>query len=766
MAQVTEIDLNVSDKELQNISEETGTGLSVDELKNIRAYFEKEGRNPRDIELQALGQAWSEHCCYKSSKYYLKKYLFHLTAPQNLYVIKEDAGLVEFDEDHAYAVALESHNHPSAIEPYGGSMTGIGGILRDVVCMGAQPVALIDPLFFASPTTDQSLVPKGVKHPRFIFSGVVDGIRDYGNRVGIPTVCGMTQFHPGYLGNCLVNVGCVGVVPKKDIIYSRVGNVGDLYVLAGGGTGRDGIHGVTFASKELDDESENSSRSAVQVGDPIMKEPLTHACLEVNEKKIITGMKDLGGGGLSCVVGEMALAGGFGADVELDKVHLKEQNMDPWEIWVSESQERMMMSVLPEKLDEVLEVFKKWDVPAVVIGKVVPEKRLTLTWGGKLIYDMDLEYVTEGPMYKRPVKEIRKKYIAPTLSEPEDYNEMLLSLLSDYNCASDDWVVRQYDFEVRARTVSPSLTGTINRETHADASIVKPLEDSNRGLAFTSDVNPYFMAEDPFWGAASAVDEVVRNLAATGARIHSFADCLNFGNPEKPEKMWEFTQAIQGLAHVAGKVGATFVSGNMSFYNEGPAGACPPTPTILGIGMVEDVEKTATTPFKSSGSLVYMVGETKEEMGQSAYYRIRGEPGGKVPKVNPFALANASSALVEIIQKGIIAACHDMSEGGIACALAEMCIGNGIGAEVSLSQNFRRDSVLFSESNTRWLCEVPEENAFAFEDALRGHSVAFQKIGKTVPDTLSIRVNGTDTISITVDALYDAWQSPLWDIMG
>ncbi|HOP09017.1 MAG TPA: AIR synthase-related protein, partial [Candidatus Methanofastidiosa archaeon] len=348
MSDIVEIDLNVPDEGLKSLSEETGTGLSVDELRVIRDYFSKEGRNPNDIELQALGQAWSEHCCYKSSKYYLKKYLFNFDAPQNLFVIKEDAGLVEFDKDHAYAVALESHNHPSAIEPYGGAATGIGGILRDVVCMGAQPIALMDPIFFAPPTTPSENIPKGVKHPKYIFSGVVDGIRDYGNRVGIPTVAGMTSFHEGYLGNCLVNVGCVGIVRKDDIIYSRVGGVGDIFVLAGGGTGRDGIHGVTFASKELDDESQTSSRSAVQVGDPIMKEPLIHACLEANEKKLLTGLKDLGGGGLSCVVGEMALAGGFGAIVDLENVHLKEQDMLPWEIWVSESQERMMMSVKDE----------------------------------------------------------------------------------------------------------------------------------------------------------------------------------------------------------------------------------------------------------------------------------------------------------------------------------------------------------------------------------------------------------------------------------
>jgi len=766
MSDVVEIDLNVSDEELQIISDETGTGLSVQELRTIKEYFQKEGRNPRDIELQALGQAWSEHCCYKSSKYYLKKHLFKFDAPQNLFVIKEDAGLVEFDDDHAYAVALESHNHPSAIEPYGGAATGIGGILRDVVCMGAQPIALIDPLFFAPPTTSSDMIPKGVKHPKYIFSGVVDGIRDYGNRVGIPTIAGMTAFHKGYLGNCLVNVGCVGLVDKKDIIYSRVGNVGDIYVLAGGGTGRDGIHGVTFASKELDDESQTSSRSAVQVGDPIMKEPLIHACLEANEKKLLTGMKDLGGGGLSCVVGEMALAGGYGAKVDLENVHLKESNLAPWEIWVSESQERMMMSVDKGDLDEVLSIFKKWDVPAVVIGKVIAEKRLHIKLNGKEIFDLDLEFLTEGPMYKRPVKRIVLRNNKTEYDEPGDYNETLISLLKDYNNACDDWVIRQYDFEVRARTVSPALVGKENFETHADASIIKPLEDSNRGLAMTSDVNPFLMELDPFWGAASAVDESVRNLIAIGARPHSFADCLNFGNPEKPEKMWEFEQAVQGLAHVIGKIGATFVSGNVSLYNEGPAGACPPTPSIMGLGIIDDVEKAITTPFKENGNLVYLVGTTKDEMGGSSYLRSRGIRGGVVPRSNPYELSNASNALLELMGKGKVMSCHDISEGGIACSIAEMCIGNGIGAKVALEGKHRRDVELFSESNTRWVCEVDPSEKDEFEDGIRSHQVALRLIGRTGGDSLVFTSENVPLIDIGVEKLMNTWQRPLWDIMG
>jgi phosphoribosylformylglycinamidine synthase len=767
MGYVTTLSLNVSDDELARISEETGTGLSVDELKEIRDYFKREGRDPTDIELQALGQAWSEHCCYKSSKYYLKKYLFHLDAPQNLRVIKEDAGLVEFDDDHAYAVALESHNHPSAIEPYGGAATGIGGILRDVVCMGAQPVALVDPIFFAPLMTGYDELPPGVKHPKFIFSGVVSGIRDYGNRVGIPTVAGMTTFHPGYLGNCLVNVGCIGIVRKDDIIYSRVGGVGDLFVLAGGGTGRDGIHGVTFASKELADDSETSSRSAVQVGDPITKEPLIHACLEANEKKLLTGLKDLGGGGLSCVVGEMAEAAGFGARIDLDNVHLKEEGMLPWEIWVSESQERMMMSVTEDNLDEVLAIFDKWDVPAVVIGEVTPEERVHVFWKGEEIYNMEISFVTTGPMYQRPLKAPERDPPADAeIDTPVNLEEIVLDMLASYNIASKDWVIRQYDFEVRANTTSPSLVGTANSETHADAAVVRPVESSPKGLAITADVNPHLVARDPYWGAASAVDETVRNLVSVGARPHSFADCLNFGNPEKPEKMWEFAQAVQGLALVAEKVGATFVSGNVSLYNEAPAGACPPTPTIMGIGIIEDIANTVTPLLKASGDTLYLVGETKDELGGSAYYRHMKVEGGTVPKVDPGLLARACEALVGLMEKGAIQACHDVSEGGIAVALSEMCLGSTMGASIELNDDLAPDVSLFSESNTRWICEVCPEDEDAFEEALSKNGVPFKRIGTTGWERLTITHNERQLVSLSTSRLMDTWQRPLWETMG
>ncbi|HIH36677.1 MAG TPA: phosphoribosylformylglycinamidine synthase subunit PurL [Methanocellales archaeon] len=754
--------IDADDLRLVKISQEAQLGLSLYEMKRVKKYFFKKKRNPTDIELQSLGQAWSEHCCYKCSKSILKKFIFGIDAPQNILVIKEDAGVVEFDEDHAYVVALESHNHPSAIEPYGGAATGIGGIIRDVVCMGAQPIALIDPLFFGP--LDSSTVPRGVKHPRYLFSGVVAGISDYGNRVGIPTVAGMVCFDEGYVGNCVVNVGCVGMVKKKHVVRSRVKKPGELLVLVGGKTGRDGIHGVTFASAELTDSSEEL-RGAVQLGDPIAKEPLIHACVEVSEKGLLEGMKDLGGGGLSCVVGEMALAGGHGAEIELDRVPLKDAGMVPWEIWVSESQERMMLSVDPKNLKEVLKIFEDWDVPATVIGKVIDEKIQRIFYAREKIFEMDMEFLIKGPIYNKPfqIKTVERKD-AP-FEEPEDYNEILLRLLASPNTASKEWVIRQYDHEVRASTVIKPLQGVLGKNTHGDAVVIKPLEDSYRGLALTAGVNPSYTKIDPFWGSASAIDEVCRNLASVGATPHSFADCLNFGNPEKPDRLGELHSSAEALGYVAKALGTPFVSGNVSLYNEAPHGSIPPTPTIVGIGIVSDIRQCVTVDAKNEGNPVYLIGETKKEMGGSAYLKLLGIPSTTVPVVDPKALQERMGALISAIRNGFIASCHDVSEGGIAVCMAEMLIGGDVGARVDLGliENMRDDYKLFSESNTRWIVEVKRDLAEEFEKAFEG--ILF-RIGEVGGNTLLIQNDDRTLIELSVKELRDAWSATLYDYMG
>jgi len=742
--------LDASDEELARIGEEMGLALNVDEMKRIKEYFHSKGRNPYDIELQSLAQAWSEHCCYKSSKYYLRQYLLESAeADYVISAIKEDAGVVEFDDEYAYVTAFESHNHPSAIEPYGGAATGIGGILRDVLCMGAQPIALIDPLFFGNLDTPYEELPKGTKHPLYLLKGVVAGIRDYGNRVGIPTVAGMIFFDDSYLTNCLVNVGCVGIVKKDKITHSRAGGPGDLFVLAGGKTGRDGIHGVTFASAELDEKSEEEARGAVQLGNPIMKEPLIHACLEVVEKGLLTGMKDLGGGGLSCVTGEMALAAGYGAEVYLDKVPLKEEGMAPWEIWISESQERMMLTVRPEHIDEVLYIFQKWDVPATVVGKVIPEKITRIYYKGYKIYEMDTEFVTAGPEYCRPyISKKPEKDLHEEIKPPADYVEVFVKMLSHPNVALKDWIVRQYDHEVRGCTVLKPLQGRMNYETHGDAAVIKPTR-SFKGLAITADVNPWMCKIDPYWGAASSFDEMVRNLVAVNSIPHSFNDCLNFGNPEKPERMGEFVECVKAIGWMAKGTKIPCVSGNVSFYNETPYGAVAPTPSLLGIGVVDDVRKAITSDFKGNGTVI-LVGETEKEFGGSLYSVVMGQRCHKVPRTSPERLKAYTDAMLESFKKFEVMACHDISMGGLAVAVAEMSFGRGIGFEAARELAFIE---LFSESNTRWVVELKAEDAESYVEFFRNRGLKAEVIGYSEGEMLDYK-----TFTIELGEADKAWR--------
>ncbi len=767
-----EIDLfSASDEELVGISDKLGIALALEEMKRIREYFKSKKRNPNDIELEAFGQAWSEHCCYKSSKVPLQKYVFGIE--ENRIVTREDAGVVEFDNNHYYCAALESHNHPSAVEPYGGAATGVGGIVRDIVCMGAQPIAYIDPLFFGPLDLPQKKVPKGTKHPRYLFKGVVDGIRDYGNRIGIPTLSGQVYFHRGYTGNCLVNVGCIGVMKKEEMIHSRAKAPGNIYIYVGGKTGRDGIHGVTFASSELTGDSEESSRSAVQVGDPITKEPVIHVTLECNRKGLLEGLKDFGGGGLSCVCGELAYDAGFGAEIRLDDVPLKEEGLAPWEIWVSESQERMMFLVSTENVDKVLHICKQWDVTAVVIGKVIDEKITRVFFKGEKILELDMDFYTGGPVYdtcQRPFISPSSKNLEDNDFKMIDLNEILKKLLALPNIASKEWVIRQYDHEVRGNTVIKPLQGKINFESHGDSTVLKPLENSFKGLAITANVNPRFMERDPYWGAFSAIDETCRNLVAVGAIPDSVCDCLNFGNPEKPEKMGEFYEACRGLGDAARKLKLPFMSGNVSFYNESVETSVPPTPEIMGIGIVPDIRKCVTSDFKSEGNPIYLVGkETDKEMGGSEYYNVMHIDGGVVPKSDEKILKNCIKGILSIIEKETIASCHDISEGGLGVCISEMCIGGNLGCEIDITnigKDLRSDIKLFSESNTRWIIEVKKDNIDEFEKILKKFKTPFVKIGQIQKNQLIIHDNKRIIINQKIDFLQDIWKNAIWNFMG
>ncbi len=755
---LVEIDLaKATDNELKVLSKDMGLSLSLDEMKRIRDHFVSLKRRPTDVELESIAQAWSEHCCYKSSKVILREHIFGIDNGKVL--SRGDAGVMEFDDEHGYALRIESHNHPSAIEPYGGAATGIGGIVRDVLCMGAQPIALVDPLFFG-PIDHKGELPAGAKTPKYLVSGVVAGIRDYGNRIGIPTVCGGLYFDESYLGNCLVNVGCVGIVKKKDLRDNAVGGVGDHLILCGGRTGRDGIHGVTFASAELSDKSEDESRGAVQLGDPITKEPLIHACLEVNSLGLINGMKDLGGGGLSCVVGEMALSGGCGAEVDLDKVPLKESGLAPWEVWVSESQERMMLAASEKNVKRILDLFAMWDVDATVIGKVVPGKHVTLKWQGVQVFQVDLDFLTKGPEYCRPCKiEVPSKKIKEQRPLLPDTKTVLLDLLADPNIASKEWVFRMYDHEVRGGTVVKPASGVMNLGGPSDATVIKPLPDRERGLALALGVNPWFCGLDAYRGGMASIDEACRNIIAVGGYPDSFTDCLNFGNPEKPERLGELKQAVAGMGDLARFLNLPVPSGNVSLYNETAKGSVLPTPTVLGLGIVEDVRRCITTDLKKEGNLLFLVGETKEEFGGSAVYRRYGGKGGVVPEVIPERLKRSMDEMHAVMKKGLIRSCHDVSDGGIAVAVAEMCLGGNIGAYVSTGYD---RWYLFSESSTRWIVEVEPSKKKEF---LSSMTVPVMELGKVGGKSLRIK-DRCMLVNVSLNQMRKAWSGALPKLMG
>ncbi len=749
---------SMNDRQLKKISDQMGLALSLDEMIRLRSYFNYLGRDPTDVEIQAIAQAWSEHCCYKSSKFVLKKYITGIKT-REVILTGEDAAVVEFDKEHAYVFKMESHNHPSAVEPYGGAATGVGGIIRDVLCMGAKPLALVDSIFFGNLDYPYDSLSKGIKHPFYLFNGVVAGIRDYGNRVGIPNVAGITYFDNRFINNILVNAGCVGIAKKKNIIRSMVDKVNYNLVLVGGKTGRDGIHGVTFASKVFK-TGENVEKTAVQLGNPIIKEPLIHAILESVEKNLIYGMKDLGGGGLSSVIGEMCLAGGVGAEVQLDKVPLKEKDLSPWEIWISESQERMMLAVSDENLNELMEIFSIWDLDATVIGKTIKEERLILYYKEFKVMDLDTHFITSGPVYCRPYifkypAQIKEDFIPP---EP-NYNSIFLSILENPNVASKAYVVRQYDHEVKGNTVLKPLVGIIGNETHGDSSIIKPVENSFKGIAITSTSNPKFTSIDPYWGAMSIVDEAVRNLVSVNAKPSSFADNLNFGNPENPKVMGDLYDVARGLSDAAKFLNIPYVSGNVSLYNETNGESIPPTPTLMAIGIAKDIRKGVTSDLKEPGNTIYIINETLQEMGGSIYFDMLNYKSTVVPKVNLEKLKKSSKLLLKAMDEKLVRSCHDVSEGGISVTLSEMAIGGGLGIEADLTDigNLRSDFKLFSESNTRWVVEIKNGDEKDFEKLFYGLNI--YKIGKVL-DGNDFKVYDGNRLLVnqTIDKIRRHWQ--------
>jgi phosphoribosylformylglycinamidine synthase II len=768
---------DAADQQLTDVSTEIGLGLSLQEMKQVQAYFKAQKRNPTDVELQTIGQTWSEHCYHKTFKGKIridgeeidslfKTYIAKATREINprwcISVFEDNAGIISFDRGYGIAAKVETHNHPSAVEPFGGAATGVGGVIRDVLGVWADPIACTDVLGFGPLDYDYAKLPAGVKHPKYVYMGVTAGIGAYGNNMGIPTVNGAIYFDESYTGNVVVYCGCIGLLPLRK--FRKNAEAGHIIVVAGGKTGRDGIHGVTFASAELTEKSEEVSRPAVQIADPIEEEKVKRALMEIRDRELASATTDLGGGGMSSAVGETAERFGCGATVDLDKVPLKYAGLAPWEIYVSESQERMLLTVPPENLKRILEVFEKEDVEATPVGKLTREKRLRLRFEGVVVADMDMQFLFEPPESMKTATYPVVSLEEPDFPEPENLTETLLQLLSAPNIASKESVVRTYDHEVKGNTALKPLHGKYAGPN--DASIIKPLDNSWKGVAISCGMNPNYGKIDAYWMAAAAIDEAVRNNVAVGGRRIALLDNFVWGNPEKPERLGSLVRACQACYDFATAFRTPFISGKDSLYNESPLGPVTPTLLITAVGIVPDIRSAVSMDLKTPGNLLYIVGNTYRELGGSEYYKLKGFLGKSVPKVRAAQARKTYYGLTKGMGKGVIKSCHDLSEGGLAVATSEMAFAGGYGLEMDLRTVqskliTRNDFLLFSESNSRFLVEVAEQDRFAFEDLMKNKACA--QIGKVTKDQklLVYGLNGKVVVDAGLDELRRSWKKTL-----
>lgn len=706
-------------------------------------YIRKEiGREPNTLEYGMLDIMFSEHCSYKSSRPILK--LFPTEGDKVIIGPGDDAGIVELTDELALVIGMESHNHPSAVEPYGGAGTGIGGIIRDIISMGAMPVALLDPLRFGYLDDERS---------RYLFEYVVKGISDYGNRVGIPTVGGEIEFDATFQLNPLVNVVCAGIVRKDSIMRGIAPNVGDIFVLMGGRTGRDGIHGVTFASEELTTSSELEDRPAVQIGDPFTKKNVLDATMEALDKIDVQGLKDLGGGGLTCCVSEMAAKGGNGAIVKLEEIPLREEGMTPYEIMLSESQERMIFVIHPEDEDQLIEIFDKYELPRAVIGTVTGTGRFEVIDNGEIIADIPTGMLSDPPTIERECAidhlstdditgvQLEKIGIKNPIVKEGDLKQTLLNVLSSQNVASKEWVYRQYDQEVQIRTVV---------KPGDDAAVIRV--DDETAFTITSDCNSSHTKLNPYHGGAGAVAEAIRNVVSMGSEPLCIVDCLNFGNPEKPHIFKQFTDCVQGMADVANRYQTPVISGNVSFYNETEGVTINPSPAV-GVAGLMKIKDVKTFEFKGEGDKIIIIGETSPELSGSEYQKlILGKVEGQPPLVNIEDEYKNTMAVLNLIREDSesnVTAVHDCSTGGIGVALSEMALSGDLGAEINLSwvpasEELDDFELLFSESHGRFIVTVKEK---ALEEIMDKLEVPAAVVGTVKGDSLVI--NGSLKIPLS-----------------
>lgn len=778
--------LSMDDQALMELSKDR-FWLDLREMRQIQGHFLKLGRSPTDVELETLAQTWSEHCKHKTFKGKTKlgdvvvddllkstvmKATEELNKPWCLSVFVDNAGVIDFDGRYAVCFKVETHNHPSAVEPYGGAATGIGGVIRDPLGtgLGAKPILNTDIFCFGPPDLPHDRLPPGVLHPRRIFKGVRAGVADYGNRLGIPTLNGAVLFDERYVGNPLVYCGTVGLLPKGMSQKGRQ-QPGDLVVVVGGRTGRDGIHGVTFASGELTSESEAVSSSSVQIGNPMVEKKMIDVLLKARDRGLYRRITDCGGGGLSSAVGEMAEE--TGVRVYLERVPLKYSGLSYTEIWISESQERMLLAVPPDCAEELIALFASEDVEAAVIGEFADNQRLQLFYQDTLVCDLDMEFLHHGlPQLEREAFWEKPRHEEPDFPEPPDLQEDLQRILGSLNVCSKEWVIRQYDHEVQGGSVLKPLVGKSN-DGPGDAAVIRPVLDSDMGLIVSNGINPKYGDVDPYWMAASAIDEALRQVIAVGGSLEKVAllDNFSWGNPEKPDRLGALVRAAQACYDMAVSFGTPFISGKDSLYNEyeaeGETICIPHTLLISAIGVMSDVNRVVSMDCKQAGDLMYIVGTTQKELGGSHYYEVHGFVGNDAPKVDPRKGKRLMDALSAATGKGVVKACHDCSEGGIGVAAAEMAFGGGLGMVLRLGQVplgepiDRSDFVLFSESNSRFLVEIAPEDRQQFEEVMGG--VDFAAIGE-VQESEQFEVYGIDggrVLSAPIDELKEAWQRPL-----
>ncbi|MGZ4631396.1 MAG: phosphoribosylformylglycinamidine synthase subunit PurL [Actinomycetes bacterium] len=702
-------------------------GLKDDEYARIRDIL---GRRPTCSELAMYSVMWSEHCSYKSSKVHLKQ--FGDKAPKTdalLVGIGENAGVVDIGDGWAVTFKIESHNHPSYVEPYQGAATGVGGIVRDIMSMGARPVAVMDPLRFGAPDAEDT---------RRVLPGVVAGIGGYGNCLGLPNVGGEVVFDPSYAGNPLVNALCVGVLRADEIKLAHASGTGNLVVLFGARTGGDGIGGVSVLASETFDDAKPTKRPAVQVGDPFMEKVLIECCLEVFAADLVVGIQDLGGAGLSCATSELASAGDGGMHVWLDRVPLRDATLRPEEILMSESQERMCAVVEPTKLDDFLAICAKWDVTATVIGEVDDSRRLTVEWHGQTIVDVPPRTVAhDGPVYERPYarpswQDALQADSAERLARPQTAAELrdtVLRMAGSPNLASKSWVTDQYDRYVLGNTVLAQP---------ADAGVVRVDEATGRGVAIATDGNGRYGKLDPYAGAQLALAEAYRNVAVTGARPLAVTDCLNFGSPEDPDVMWQFAEATRGLADACLEMGVPVTGGNVSFYNQTGDVAIHPTPVVGVLGVIDDVaRRTPLTP--RAGDVLVLLGQTRDELGGSEWaHVVHGHLGGLPPQADLAAEMRLADLLVAGSEQGLLGAAHDVSDGGLAQCLVEMSLASSRGVRVTLPEGADAFVALFSESVARVVVSVAAGDLSAVSRLAADLGVPLTRLGEVTGDALEV----------------------------